>query len=57
MNFEKLVEVYTAQDQRFKIQMLNLWMNWEKLYPNVSFTVENKIGIHIKRGRHILDLT
>ena len=57
MNWEELVEVYTALDQCFKIQMLNLWMNWEKLYPNVSFTVENKIGIHIKRGRHILDLT
>ena len=24
--------------------MLNLWMYWEKLYPNVSLTVKNKIG-------------
>ena len=27
-----------------KIPVLNLWMNWEKLCPNLSFTVENKIG-------------
>ena len=27
-----------------KIPILNLWMNWEKLCPNLSFTAENKIG-------------
>ena len=23
---------------------MHLWMNWEKLYPNLDFTVENKMG-------------
>ena len=27
-----------------KIPILNLWMNWKNLCPNLSFTVENKIG-------------
>ena len=27
-----------------KIQILNLWMNWEKLCTNLCFTIENKIG-------------
>ena len=27
-----------------KIAILNLWMNWKNLCPNLSFTVENKIG-------------
>ena len=27
-----------------KIPSLNLWMNWENFCPNLSFTVENKIG-------------
>ena len=27
-----------------KIPILNLWMNWENFCPNLSFTVENKIG-------------
>ena len=39
MNWKKL-EVYTAQDQHFKIQILNIWMSWEKLCPNLSFTVD-----------------
>ena len=26
------------------IPILHLWMNWEKLYPNLNFTVENKMG-------------
>ena len=25
-----------------KIPTLNLWMDWEKLCPNLSFTVENR---------------
>ena len=49
MNCKKL-EVYTAQDQYFKIQILSLWMNWEKLFPNLSFIIENKMGnSHKKR--------
>ena len=39
----KNIEVSTAQDQHFKIQILKLWMNWENLCPNLSFTVENKM--------------
>ena len=39
----KNLEVYIAQDQHFRIQILNLWINWKKLYPNLSFTVENKM--------------
>ena len=27
-----------------KIPILNLWVNWKKLYPNFSFAVENKIS-------------
>ena len=34
---------YTAPDQHFKIPRLNLWMSWENLCPNLSFTVENKM--------------
>ena len=30
--------------------MLNLWMSWEILFPNLSFTVENKMGNSHKRG-------
>ena len=40
----KYSKVYTAQNQHFKIQILNLWMNWEKLCPNLSLTIENKMG-------------
>ena len=48
----------TAQDQHFKIQILNLWMNWENLLPNLSFTVENKMGnLHKTKDGHILNLT
>ena len=47
MNWEK---IYTAPDQHFKIQMLNLRMSWENLGPNLSFTVENKMGNSRKRG-------
>ena len=46
----KNLEIYTAPDQHFKIQMLNLWMSWEILFPNLSFTVENKTGNSHKRG-------
>ena len=34
-------------------QILNLWMNWEKLCPKFSFTVENKMeNSHKKRWSH-----
>ena len=33
-----------TNDQHFRIQILNLWMNWEKLFPNLSFPVENEMG-------------
>ena len=46
----KNLEIYTAPDQHFKIQMLNLWMSWENLCPNFTFTVENKMGNSHKRG-------
>ena len=42
--------MYTAPDQHFKMQMLNLWMSWENLCPNLSFTVENKMEDSHKRG-------
>ena len=45
----KNLEIYTAPDQHFKIQMLNLRMSWENLCPNLSFTVENKMGNSRKR--------
>ena len=47
---EKNLEIYTAPDQHFKIQMLNLWMSWENLCPNLNFTVENKMRNSHKRG-------
>ena len=40
----KNLEIYTAPDQHFKIQMLNPWMSWENWCSNLSFTVENKMG-------------
>ena len=40
----KTLEVYTFHDQHFKIQILNLWMNWENLCPNLSFSVEKQMG-------------
>ena len=46
----KNLEIYTAPDQHFKIPMLNLWMSWENLCPNLSFTVGNKMGNSHKRG-------
>ena len=37
------MKVYTTQDQHFEIQILKLWMSWEKLCPNLSFTSKNKM--------------
>ena len=46
-------EIYAPPDQHFKIQMLNLWMSWENLCPNLSFTVENKMeNSHKRRWSH-----
>ena len=38
------INSYTTQDQHFTIQMFNLWMNLEKLCPNLCFAVESKTG-------------
>ena len=46
----KILEIYTAQDQHFKIQILNIWMNWERIWSNLSFTVENIMGNLQKKG-------
>ena len=35
---------------RFKSPNLNLYVNWERLCPNLSFTVENKMGSFDKAG-------
>ena len=53
----KNLEIYTVPDQRFKIQMLNLWMSWENLCPNLSFTFENNMGNSHKRGWSHSNLT
>ena len=45
-NLEKL----TAQDQYFRIQILNLWMKSEKLCPNLSFIVEKVMGNWHEKG-------
>ena len=42
MNWKNLETL--TYDQHSKIAILNVWMNGERLYPNLSFTVENKIG-------------
>ena len=48
----KNFEVYTAQDQHFKTQCLNLWMNWERICLNSRLIVENKMrNLHKKRMR------
>ena len=44
---------YTVPDQHFKIPMLNLWMSWGNLCPNLNFTVENKMeNSHKRRWSH-----
>ena len=42
MNWKKLENIHSP-DQHFKIPMLNLWMSWANLCPNLSLTVENKM--------------
>ena len=46
----KNLEIYSAPNQHFKTEMLYLWMSCENLCPNLSFTVENKMGSSHKRG-------
>ena len=46
----KNLEIYTARDQHFKIQMLNLRMKWKNLCPNLTFVLENKMRNSHKRG-------
>ena len=37
----------TALDKHYEIPILNLWMNWEKLSLNLTFTVEDKmVSLH-----------
>ena len=43
MNWEQLGSA--AEHQLSKTPILHLSMNWQKLYPNLNFTIENKIGI------------
>ena len=48
-NFRYLCELgktwkYSLRPRFHKVSILNLLRNWEKLYPNLSFTVENKMG-------------
>ena len=53
----KNLEAYTAQGKHFKIQILNLWLNFEKFCPNLSLIVENKIAnSHKKEDGHILSV-
>ena len=35
IRIENNLEINTAPDQHFKIQMLNLWMSWENFCPNL----------------------
>ena len=49
MNWKKLGNIHSPRPI-FKIQILNLWMSWENLCPNLTFTVENKMGNSHKRG-------
>ena len=53
----KTFERYTTHEQRFKIQIFSLWINWEKSCPNLGFSVEKKMVIYIKKDDPILKLT
>ena len=44
------MEIYAGPDQHFKIPMLNLWMSWENLCPNLSFNVKSKMENSHNRG-------
>ena len=52
------MEIYTAPDQHFKIQMLNLSMSWENVCSNLSFPLlKIRLGIYIKEDSNISNLT
>ena len=42
----------TAQNHYSKVSKFfpsfNLWMNWEKLCPNLILNIENKMGIYTR---------
>ena len=46
----KNLDICTAPNQHFKIQMLNLWMSWENICPKLRFSDENKMENSHKRG-------
>ena len=48
INWKKLGTL--AQDQYKKIAIWKLWINWEKLHPNLSFKVENRLVIYINKA-------
>ena len=56
LNGENL-ERQAAQEQHFKIQFLNLWMNCEKVCPNFGLLFKMRWDNHIKIDGHILNLT
>ena len=41
---------YAKPKKHFKIQVLNLWLKWKNLCPNLSVTIENKMGNSLKKG-------
>ena len=51
MNWEKLGNIHSSRPTfQNPIPMLNLWMSKENLCPNLSLTVENKMGNSHKKG-------
>ena len=50
MNREKLGNTHSPRLTFQNFQILNLWIIWENLCPNLSFTVENELGNSHKRG-------
>ena len=59
MNWKKYGSIHSPrkQDQHFETQILNLWMNWEKSYPNQAPLLKIRWERHIKKDGHILNLT
>ena len=41
---------YTQPQANISKSQCNLWVSWEKLWPNLSFTVENKMESSHKRS-------
>lgn len=42
----------SVYDQHSKVSILSLWMNWGKLFTNLSFTIDNRIG-NLHEAAHI----